>query len=134
MPLIQPDPLTTPGSTCNSSYSAVITDMRLPDGNGLDLIQRLDASRRPERAIVITAYGSAENAVTALKAGAYDYLHQTGRPQTIQIGRAVGWMGGAEKAPAGLTARPVHTSPSARAPTGNALCRTDPTDWPEPSH
>ncbi len=58
----------------NQSYSAVITDMRLPDGTGLDLLKRIEASGRTERAIVITAYGSAENAVTALKAGAYDYL------------------------------------------------------------
>ena len=56
------------------SYNAVITDMRLPDGNGLDLLRRLDAAGRPEKTIVITAYGSAENAVEALKAGAFDYL------------------------------------------------------------
>jgi two-component system response regulator PilR (NtrC family) len=55
-------------------YSAVITDMRLPDGNGIDLLRRLEAAGRPEKAIVITAYGSAENAVEALKAGAFDYL------------------------------------------------------------
>ena len=55
-------------------FSAVITDMRLPDGEGLDLIRRLDAAGRAEKSIVITAYGSAENAVSALKAGAYDYL------------------------------------------------------------
>jgi two-component system response regulator PilR (NtrC family) len=56
------------------SYNAVITDMRLPDGNGLDLLRRLEAAKRPEKTIVITAYGSAENAVEALKAGAFDYL------------------------------------------------------------
>jgi two-component system response regulator PilR (NtrC family) len=56
------------------TYSAVITDMRLPDGTGLDLLKRLDAAKRREKAIVITAYGSAEGAVEALKAGAFDYL------------------------------------------------------------
>ena len=56
------------------SYNAVITDMRLPDGNGMDLLRRLEAAKRPEKTIVITAYGSAENAVEALKAGAFDYL------------------------------------------------------------
>lgn len=56
------------------SYSAIITDMRLPDGTGLDLLRQLEDSGRAEKAIVITAYGSAENAVEALKAGAYDYL------------------------------------------------------------
>lgn len=56
------------------SFDAIITDMRLPDGTGLDLIRGLEATARREKAIVITAYGSAENAVEALKAGAYDYL------------------------------------------------------------
>jgi len=56
------------------TYSAVITDMRLPDGTGLDLLRKLDSTGRREKAIVITAYGSSENAVEALKAGAYDYL------------------------------------------------------------
>ncbi|MEY8878915.1 MAG: sigma-54-dependent transcriptional regulator [Leptothrix sp. (in: b-proteobacteria)] len=56
------------------SFSAVITDMRLPDGTGLDLLHRLDQAGRSERVVVITAYGSAENAVLSLKAGAYDYL------------------------------------------------------------
>jgi two-component system response regulator PilR (NtrC family) len=48
--------------------------MRLPDGNGIELLRRLDAAGRAEKTIVITAYGSAENAVEALKAGAFDYL------------------------------------------------------------
>ena len=56
------------------SYSAVITDMRLPDGSGIDLLRRLESAGRPEKTVVITAYGSAENAVEALKAGAFDYL------------------------------------------------------------
>jgi two-component system, NtrC family, response regulator PilR len=56
------------------TYSAVITDMRLPDGSGLDLLKRLETAKRREKAIVITAYGSAEGAVEALKAGAFDYL------------------------------------------------------------
>lgn len=55
-------------------FDAVITDMRLPDGLGLDLLHRMAAQQRPERCIVMTAYGSAENAVEALKAGAFDYL------------------------------------------------------------
>ncbi|MBT9492016.1 MAG: sigma-54-dependent Fis family transcriptional regulator [Paucibacter sp.] len=55
-------------------YSAVITDMRLPDGSGLDLLHWLEQQGRAEKTLVITAYGSAENAVEALKAGAYDYL------------------------------------------------------------
>src|SRR3954465_9382603 len=55
-------------------FDAVITDMRLPDGLGLELLQRMLAQQRTERCIAMTAYGSAENAVEALKAGAFDYL------------------------------------------------------------
>jgi two-component system response regulator PilR (NtrC family) len=55
-------------------YDVLITDMRLPDGLGIELIQRLHEQQRSERCVVITAYGSAENAVESLKAGAFDYL------------------------------------------------------------
>ncbi|MDK9724993.1 MAG: sigma-54 dependent transcriptional regulator [Sterolibacteriaceae bacterium MAG5] len=55
-------------------YTLCLTDMRLPDGEGLDLV-RLIADRHPHLPVaVITAHGSLENAVCALKAGAFDYL------------------------------------------------------------
>jgi two-component system response regulator PilR (NtrC family) len=68
------------------TYSAVITDMRLPDGTGLDILRWLLQGDRREKAIVITAYGSAENAVEALRAGAYDYLT---KPVDLRQFRAV---------------------------------------------
>lgn len=55
-------------------YDVLISDMRLPDGSGMELLQDLRDQQRRERCIVITAYGSAENAVEALRAGAFDYL------------------------------------------------------------
>lgn len=55
-------------------FDAVITDMRLPDGLGLELLGEMVKAQRAERYVVITAHGSAENAVEALKAGAFDYL------------------------------------------------------------
>lgn len=58
----------------NQHFDAVITDMRLPDGVGLSLINELKNQQRNERCVVITAYGSTANAVEALKAGAFDYL------------------------------------------------------------
>jgi two-component system, NtrC family, response regulator PilR len=56
------------------SYDLCLTDMRLPDGLGLDLVQHISANYIGLPVAVITAYGSAENAVSALKAGAFDYL------------------------------------------------------------
>ena len=55
-------------------FDVVITDMRLPDGFGMELLLDLRAQQRRERCVVMTAYGSAENAVEALRAGAFDYL------------------------------------------------------------
>lgn len=55
-------------------FDAVITDMRLPDGFGMELLQDLREQQRKERCVVMTAYGSAENAVEALRSGAFDYL------------------------------------------------------------
>ncbi|WP_300453781.1 sigma-54 dependent transcriptional regulator [Accumulibacter sp.] len=55
-------------------YQLCLTDMRLPDGEGLEIV-RLIGERYGETPVaVITAFGSAQNAVAALKAGAFDYL------------------------------------------------------------
>lgn len=67
-------------------FDVLITDMRLPDGLGIELIQRLRTQQRSERCVVITAYGSAENAVESLKAGAFDYLT---KPVNLRQFRAV---------------------------------------------
>jgi two-component system response regulator PilR (NtrC family) len=68
------------------SFDVVITDMRLPDGLGLELLRELSGEQRRERCIVITAYGSAENAVESLKSGAFDYLT---KPVDLKQFRAV---------------------------------------------
>jgi two-component system response regulator PilR (NtrC family) len=67
-------------------FDAVITDMRLPDGQGMEIIHRIQKAQRSERCVVMTAYGSAENAVEALKAGAFDYLT---KPVDLKQFRAV---------------------------------------------
>jgi two-component system response regulator PilR (NtrC family) len=67
-------------------FDVVITDMRLPDGLGIDLLHQLREQHRSARCVVITAYGSADNAVESLKAGAFDYLT---KPVDIQQFRSV---------------------------------------------
>jgi two-component system response regulator PilR (NtrC family) len=55
-------------------YDVCLTDMRLPDGDGIDLV-RLIGERYPELPVaVITAHGSMESAIAALKAGAFDFV------------------------------------------------------------
>lgn len=58
----------------SQKYDLCLTDMRLPDGLGLDLVEHIAENYTGLPVAVITAYGSAENAVSALKAGAFDYL------------------------------------------------------------
>jgi two-component system response regulator PilR (NtrC family) len=55
-------------------YDVCLTDMRLPDGDGLSLLAHATRLYPQMPVAVITAYGSTENAVAALKAGAFDYL------------------------------------------------------------
>jgi two-component system response regulator PilR (NtrC family) len=56
------------------SYDLCLTDMRLGDGEGLELVRHISTAVADLPVAVITAYGSAENAVAALKAGAFDYV------------------------------------------------------------
>ena len=51
-----------------------VVDMRLEDGSGLDVIERLRKRRPDSRAVVLTGYGNIATAVTAVKLGALDYL------------------------------------------------------------
>src|SRR5690349_410403 len=55
-------------------FDLCLTDMRLGDGEGLDLVRHIAVQAADVPVAVITAYGSAENAVAALKAGAFDYV------------------------------------------------------------
>jgi two-component system response regulator PilR (NtrC family) len=58
----------------NARFDLCLTDMRLPDGEGLDLVRHISGLAGDLPVAVITAHGSAENAVAALKAGAFDYV------------------------------------------------------------
>lgn len=51
-----------------------VVDMRLGDGNGLDVVEHLRAARPEARTVVLTGYGNIATAVTAVKLGASDYL------------------------------------------------------------
>ncbi len=55
-------------------FSLCLTDMRLPDGNGLEVVRHIAAHHADVPVAVITAHGNMENAVSVLKAGAFDYL------------------------------------------------------------
>ena len=64
------------------SFDLCITDMQLPDGNGISLVEHIQ-QRYPQTPVaVITAHGSMESAIRALKAGAFDFV---AKPVDLQV-------------------------------------------------
>lgn len=59
---------------CKEKISLCLTDMQLPDGNGLSLVQYIQAEYPHVPVAVITAFGSMDTAINALKAGAFDFV------------------------------------------------------------
>lgn len=57
-------------------FSLVLTDMRMPDGSGLDVVDYINSKDLDIPVAVITAFGNADQAVQALKNGAFDYLQK----------------------------------------------------------
>jgi two-component system response regulator RegA len=60
-----------------------VVDMRLEDGNGLDLVAELRAMSPDVRVVMLTGYGNLATAVAAVKAGAIDYLAKPADPEDI---------------------------------------------------
>jgi two-component system, NtrC family, response regulator PilR len=57
-------------------FDLCLTDMRMPDGSGMHVVEYIASKKLDVPVAVMTAYASTENAVAALKAGAFDYLHK----------------------------------------------------------
>lgn len=55
-------------------YHLVITDMRMPEMTGFDLLRKVKSSTPQTPVVLLTAYGTIQNAVDAMKQGAFDYL------------------------------------------------------------
>lgn len=102
-----------------ADYALVLTDMRLPDGLGLELVREVTASSKSTPVAVVTAYGSAENAVVALKAGAFDYVTKPVALDQLRImvQSALRLSAGApgQAAPEGGASRLIGNSPAMQA-------------------
>ncbi len=60
----------------NNDFDCVITDLRMPKLSGLELLEKIKTTNTEIPIIVITAFGEVETAVTAMKAGAFDYINK----------------------------------------------------------
>ncbi|HMY59018.1 MAG TPA: response regulator, partial [Pseudomonadota bacterium] len=56
------------------SYHLVLSDLKMPHMNGLELLQRISEARMQVVTIIMTAFGTVETAIEAMKRGAYDYI------------------------------------------------------------
>jgi len=63
----------------------VVSDMNLPDGSALDLLEKVRAQGAPAEWIFLTAYGSVPDSVRALKLGAYDFLEKPSEPERLAL-------------------------------------------------
>ena len=97
------------------SYSLCLTDMNLGDGTGLDVLAAIAERGLDLPCAVITAFGNADNAVAALKAGAFDYL---AKPVSLDQLRTL--VKSAIKVPERRAAPPTGASPLTATPSGSA--------------
>ena len=69
----------------------VVTDLRMPGMSGLELLRRVRAEFPETIVVLVTAFGSVETAVEAMKAGAYDYITKPVNPEELKlvVGRAL---------------------------------------------
>ena len=65
------------------AFSLILADMRLPDDNSLSLLEWMKEKRCTVPVIIMTNYGEVENAVTAIKLGATDYLRKPVQPDIL---------------------------------------------------
>src|ERR1019366_5555471 len=61
-------------ASAEQAIDALLVDLRLPDGNGMDLMEKIQKSHPNCQALVLTGFGTIQNAVEATKRGAFHYL------------------------------------------------------------
>jgi len=97
-----------------SSYDFCLTDMKLPDGNGIELVQHIQSNFPLMPVAMITAHGSMESAVEALKAGAFDFVS---KPVNLELLRKL--------VDTALNLKPVEATPVSSDDAHSLLGKTD---------
>jgi len=66
-------------------FDLVLADIRLPDGDGSSLLERIGRSSKPPLTVMITAHGTIESAVNCMRSGAFDYVIKPFSPAEIEM-------------------------------------------------
>ncbi|MFV0339608.1 MAG: sigma-54-dependent transcriptional regulator [Parachlamydiaceae bacterium] len=72
------------GAMRDKQYDLIITDLKMPDYSGIDVLRKAKELCPGSLVVIVTAYGSVENAVDAMKLGAFNYLIKPFSPDTIE--------------------------------------------------
>lgn len=92
-------------------YQLVITDLRMPEVSGLDLLRKVKSLAPQTPVILLTAYGTIQNAVDAMREGAYDYLLKPFSSESLEI----------------VVRRALDSAPKKNEKSAHAIVTQDPT-------
>lgn len=87
------NPLEVPGILVEESYDVIITDLKMPGMDGLEILEYISQNNRREKVVIITAFGELETAIKAMQLGAFDYITKPFKKEQIlhTIDRAMNW-------------------------------------------
>jgi DNA-binding response OmpR family regulator len=87
------NPLEVPAILEREGFDLIITDLKMPGLDGLDILRSIKAKDRFEQVIIITAFGSLESAVEAMSQGVFDYITKPFKKEQIlfTVDRAMRW-------------------------------------------
>ena len=85
--------LELPALLDRSEFDLIITDLKMPGMDGMDVLRLVKQRDRPEEVIIITAFGSLDTAVEALQHGVFDYITKPFKKEQIvvTVDRAMRW-------------------------------------------
>lgn len=87
------NPLEVPGILQAGQFDVIITDLKMPGMDGLEILEHVRRSDRGEKVIIITAFGELETAIRAMQGGAFDYITKPFKKEHIlhTLDRAMRW-------------------------------------------
>ena len=85
--------LEIPNILDQNTFDLIISDLKMPGMDGMDLVRMLKEKERPEEVIIITAFGSLETAIEALSMGVFDYITKPFKKEQIifTVDRVMRW-------------------------------------------
>ena len=87
------NPLEVPIMLESDDFDLIISDLKMPGMDGLELLDFVNKNKRKEKVIIITAFGDLESAIRAMQGGAFDYITKPFKKEQIlhTVDRAMNW-------------------------------------------